>query len=50
MEAKLIYKNVAWKIRGCHTHGTKCVLVQERNVKLIALTLTLTKTLINRFQ
>jgi len=26
MEAKLILKNVAWKIHGCHMHGTKCVL------------------------
>jgi hypothetical protein len=50
MEAKLIYKNVAWKIHGCHTHGTKCVLVQKWNVKLIALTLTLIRTLTNRFQ
>jgi hypothetical protein len=31
-------------------HGTKCVLVQKWNVKLIALTLTLTKTFTNRFQ
>ncbi len=29
MEAKLFYENVAWKIHGCHTHGTKCVLVQK---------------------
>ncbi len=50
MEAKLIYKNVAWKIHGCHMHGTKCVLVQKWNVKLVAFTLTLIKTLINRFQ
>jgi hypothetical protein len=40
MEVKLIYKNEAWKIHGCHTHGSKCVLIQKRNVKLIALTLT----------
>jgi hypothetical protein len=50
MEAKLIYTNVAWKIHGCHTHGTKCVLVQKCNVKLIDLTLTLIKTLTNRCQ
>jgi hypothetical protein len=50
MEAKLIYKNVAWKIHGCHMHGTKCVLVQKWNVKLVALTLTLIKILTNRFQ
>jgi hypothetical protein len=50
MEAKLIYKNVAWKIHGCHAHGTKCVLVQKWNVKLVVLTITLTKTFINRFQ
>jgi hypothetical protein len=25
MEVKLIYKNGAWKIHGCHTHSTKCV-------------------------
>jgi hypothetical protein len=34
MEAKLIYKNVAWKIHGGHTHGTKYVLIQKWNVKL----------------
>jgi hypothetical protein len=50
MDAKLIYKNVAWKIHGCHTHGTKCVLVQKWNFKLIAHTLILTKTLTNKFQ
>jgi hypothetical protein len=50
MEAKLVYKNVALKIHGCHTCGTKCVLVQKWNVNLIALILTLIKTLTNRFQ
>ncbi len=50
MEGKLIYKNVARKIHGCHTHGTKCVLVQKWNVKLIVLTFTITRTLTNRFQ
>jgi hypothetical protein len=34
MEAKFIYKNVAWKIHGDHAHGTKCVLIQKWNVKL----------------
>ncbi len=29
MEVKLIYKNVVWKIHGCHMQGTKCVLVQN---------------------
>ncbi len=48
MEAKLIYKNVAWKIHGCHTHGKKCVFVQKWNVKLVVFTLT--RTLTNRFQ
>jgi hypothetical protein len=52
MEAKLIYKNMAWKIHGCHTHGTNCVLVQKWNVKLTTLTLIIIiiKTLTNRFQ
>jgi hypothetical protein len=31
MELTLTYKNVAWKIHGCHkTHGKKCVLVQKK--------------------
>jgi hypothetical protein len=34
MEAKLIYKNVAWKIHGSHVDGTKCVLIQKWNVEL----------------
>jgi hypothetical protein len=50
MEAKLIYKNVTWKNSWMHTHGTKCVLVQKCDVKLIVLTLVLTKTLTNGFQ
>jgi hypothetical protein len=45
MEAKLIYKNLAWKIHGCHMHGKKCILIQKWNVKLIAFTFTFTKTL-----
>ncbi len=44
MEIKLLKKKVAEKIHGCHMCGTKCVLVQKWNVKLIALTLTLTRT------
>jgi hypothetical protein len=50
MEVKLVYKNVAWKIHGCHMCGTKCVLVQKWNVKLIVLTLTLIRIFTNRFQ
>ncbi len=50
MKAKLIYENVALKIHGCHMRGRKRVLVQKWNVKLIALTLILTRILINRFQ
>jgi hypothetical protein len=50
MEAKLIYKIVVWKNYGCHTHNTKCVLVQKWNVKLIAFTFTLRRILTNRFQ
>ncbi len=49
MEVKLIYKNVAWKLHGCHTHGPKCVLIQKWNVNLINLTHIFTKILINRF-
>ncbi len=47
MEVQLIYKNVAREIRGCHTHGTKCILVQKSNAKLIVLTFTLTRTPLN---
>jgi hypothetical protein len=50
MEAKLIYKIVAWKIHGCHMHGTKCVLVQKWNVNLVAFTVILTRILNNKFQ
>jgi hypothetical protein len=50
MEVKFVYKNVAWKIHECHMRGTKCVLVQNWNVKLIVLTLTFTRIFINRFQ
>jgi hypothetical protein len=50
MEAKLVYKNVAYKIHGCHMHGTKCVLVQKWNVNLIALTFTITETFTSRSQ
>ncbi len=50
MENKVIYKKVAWKIHGCYTHGTKCVLIQKWNVKLVVLTLILTRTLTNKFQ
>jgi len=50
MEVKLVYKNVAWKIHGCHMRGTKCVLVQKWNVKLIVFTLILIRIFTNRFQ
>jgi len=31
MELTLTYKNVAWKIHGCHkTHGKICVLVRKK--------------------
>ncbi len=50
MEVKLINKNVAWKIHGYHMHGTKCVLIQKWNVKLVVFTLALIIILTNRFQ
>ncbi len=50
MEVKLFYKNVAWKLHGCHTHGIKCVLIEKWNVKLITFTHTLTRTFTNKFQ
>jgi hypothetical protein len=49
MEVKLIYKNVAWKIHGCHMHGTNCVLVQKWNVKLVTFTFIFIIILNNNF-